>query len=287
MITFLRFARAHTLIGTTLSVLTLYALATRITGHTDFQTLALTLFSCLCANVYITGLNQLYDVNIDKINKPYLPLASGDYSMKTGRRIVITCLILSIISASGSTNYLFATVCLSLIIGIAYSVPPIRLKRFPFWAAFCILAVRGLIVNVLLYLHFQSAVGGGHQLPTVIWLLTAVIFSFSIIIAWFKDLPDTKGDAAYNINTLSLQIGKLSVWRIGAGLLSLAFLFSAATAIFLLNNFGLAIGQLLLLLGLILLSKQLNLQQQASIARYYQGIWVLFFLEYALFAVFG
>lgn len=29
-------------------------------------------------NVSIVGLNQLYDVEIDKINKPYLPLASGE-----------------------------------------------------------------------------------------------------------------------------------------------------------------------------------------------------------------
>lgn len=32
------------------------------------------LVSSLHSNVFITGLNQLSDVAIDKINKPYLPL---------------------------------------------------------------------------------------------------------------------------------------------------------------------------------------------------------------------
>lgn len=286
MLTFLRFARAHTLIGTTLSIVALYALAVRTTGETDLGLLALTLFSCLCANVYITGLNQLTDVEIDKINKPYLPLASGAYSMKTGRAIVIICLLLSLATAVLSTKYLASTVVLSLLLGTAYSLPPVRLKRFAFWAAFCILAVRGLIVNLLLYLHFHYAFGGGQQLPAVVWLLTAIIFTFSIIIAWFKDLPDTEGDAEYNINTLSIQIGRQSVWRIGAWLLSVVFVLAAAAAYWL-NFPTLALGQLILLVGLAIISKQLDLQDQRSIARYYQGIWVLFFLEYGLFAVFG
>lgn len=286
MITFLRFARAHTLIGTSLSIVALFLLASRSTGLTDWPLLGLTLLSCLAANVYITGLNQLTDVEIDKINKPYLPLASGAYSIKTGRSIVILCLLLSIVTATLSTRYLLATVLLSLLLGTAYSLPPIRLKRFPFWAAFCILAVRGLIVNLLLYLHFQYAFGGGTQIPLTVWLLTAIIFVFSIIIAWFKDLPDTEGDAAHGIRTLSLSLGRHSVWKIGNWLLATMFI-AAAVFAYAYDFHLLAGGQLLLLIMLIVLSKQLDLAKQASIARYYQGIWVLFFLEYALFAAVG
>jgi homogentisate phytyltransferase/homogentisate geranylgeranyltransferase len=117
-------------------------------------------------------------------------------------------------------------------------------------------------------------------------LLTAIIFVFSIIIAWFKDLPDTEGDAAHGIRTLSLSLGRHSVWKIGSWLL--ATMFIAATAFAYAYDFHLlAGGQLLLLIMLIVLSKQLDLAKQASIARYYQGIWVLFFLEYALFAAVG
>ena len=31
----------------------------------------------LCGNGYIVGINQIYDVDIDTINKPFLPVAAG------------------------------------------------------------------------------------------------------------------------------------------------------------------------------------------------------------------
>ena len=43
------------------------------------------LVSALLMNVCIVGLNQLYDVEIDKVNKPYLPLASGEMTMRQAR----------------------------------------------------------------------------------------------------------------------------------------------------------------------------------------------------------
>lgn len=35
----------------------------------------------------------------------------------------------------------------SVILGTSYSLPPLRLKRFPFLAAFCIITVRGALVR--------------------------------------------------------------------------------------------------------------------------------------------
>ncbi len=32
----------------------------------------------LAGNGYIVGINQVYDVNIDKVNKPFLPVAAGE-----------------------------------------------------------------------------------------------------------------------------------------------------------------------------------------------------------------
>merc|ERR1712079_547593 len=36
----------------------------------------------LLINVYITGLNQIYDVEIDRQNKPYLPIPAGRLGMR-------------------------------------------------------------------------------------------------------------------------------------------------------------------------------------------------------------
>ena len=296
MITFLRFARAHTIVGTSLSLLTLFLIAGRDVGQLNWALFAFSLFSCLCANVYITGLNQLTDIEIDRINKPYLPLASGEYSVSTGRWIVGVCGVLAIVTCLFYIPWLALTVILSLALGTAYSAEPIRLKRYHFWAAFCIIVVRGLIVNLLLYLHFRTSMGARPQvpvevfeavIPASVWLLTAIIFVFGLIIAWFKDLPDTEGDAEHGIKTMSLLRSKEWVYRTGAWLLSATLLFSGLFAYFMGDNLWLALGLLALLAGFNYNATRLNLSEQKSIAAFYQGTWGVFFGVYVVFAVWG
>ncbi len=289
---FIRFSRPHTVIGTTLSILALYllALSFSVNGELHLRLLLLTLLSCLGANIYIVGLNQITDVDIDRINKPYLPLASGAFSMRTGKLIIIVSVILSLVIAIYLGRYLLLTVLLSLALGTAYSLPPLRLKRFHFWAAFCILAVRGLIVNIFLFLHFQAAINGRHDLPPVIWLLTATIFVYSIIIAWFKDIPDMEGDGRYRINTLSLKLGARRVFLTGVALLTMTGL-----ALIILNlRFDLQVNavvmitaHILLLIALWLASRRVEIRRPSSFGWYYQFIWGLFFLEYITFAAAG
>ena len=286
MITFLRFARAHTIVGTTVSVLVLYLMAGRHLGAQDWTLFGISLLACLFANVYITGLNQLTDVEIDRINKPYLPLASGAYSMATGRVIVWSCLVGAVLTCLLYRPWLTATVISSLLIGTAYSVEPVRLKRYHFWAAFCIIAVRGLIVNLLLYLHFRTELGGSLHVHDNVLALTFVILLFGAVIAWFKDLPDTEGDAAFGIRTLSLVRDRGWVFRLGSGALVLAFLV-AGTMAAARGEWVVTLGLGSLLLAYILLGRQLDLGAQRSIARFYQGVWVLFFAVYGVYGVFG
>ncbi|MFT7120105.1 MAG: homogentisate phytyltransferase/homogentisate geranylgeranyltransferase [Neolewinella sp.] len=298
MITFLRFARAHTIIGTSLSLLTLYLMASRFVGEHDWMMFGISLFSCLCANIYITGLNQLTDIEIDKINKPYLPLASGAYSVSTGKWIVGVCGVLAVLSCLWYIPYLALTVLSSLALGTAYSAEPLRLKRYHFWAAFCIIVVRGLIVNLLLWLHFSTALGARLmelafmpsevevQVPGNVVLLTVVIFVFGLIIAWFKDLPDTEGDEEHGIRTMSLIRSPEWVYRAGAWLLAGTLLAAGTWSLFSGATF-LGIGFLVLLAGFGFNTTRLDLSDQKSIAAFYQGTWGVFFGVYVLFAVWG
>ena len=292
LINFIRFSRLHTVVGTSLSILALYLLALSMSDYQDWHlaTLFLTLASCLGANIYIVGLNQVTDVEIDRINKPYLPLASGAFSMRMGYFLIIFSVLLSLAIAFYIGKYLLLTVLLSLVLGTAYSLPPFRLKRFYFWAAFCIIAVRGLIVNLLLFLNFHFLINSQEDIPPSIWLLTGTIFIYSIIIAWFKDIPDMEGDRQYEIRTLSLRIGAKKVFRIGNMMISLIYV-SLMILPFLLMlelNTLVFVGAHLLLLGLLwLANKRVDLQQKQSIQRYYQFIWLLFFLEYITFATAG
>ena len=50
-------------------------------------------------NIFITGINQLTDVEIDRINKPFLPIAAGDLSPRAGRWIVAASAVLPIAMA--------------------------------------------------------------------------------------------------------------------------------------------------------------------------------------------
>ena len=49
----------------------------------------------LLMNLYIVGLNQLFDIDLDKVNKPQLPLAAGDLSPRAGIVIVLASLVAS------------------------------------------------------------------------------------------------------------------------------------------------------------------------------------------------
>jgi len=289
---FVLFSRPHTVIGTTLSITVLYLLAL---SYSDFQSLqldilGLTLLSCLGANIYIVGLNQVTDVAIDRINKPYLPLASGAFSMRTGYLLITLSVLVSLLIALYLGHYLLLTVLLSLALGTAYSLPPFRLKRFHFWAAFCIIAVRGLIVNLLLFLHFHSIINVEHSIPPAIWLLTATIFVYSIAIAWFKDIPDMEGDQKYRINTLTLRLGASRVFRTGNALIALTYLALIVLPLiipFQLSPAVMAAAHLLFLFLLWRAARGVDLTDSAGVFRYYQFIWVLFFLEYIAFAAAG
>jgi len=289
---FIRFSRLHTVIGTSLSITTLYVLALSFSNyqHLHVGTWLFTLLSCLGANIYIVGLNQITDVDIDRINKPYLPLASGAFSMRLGYIIITVSVLISLIIALILGKFLALTVLLSLMLGTMYSLTPFRLKRFYFWAAFCIIAVRGLIVNLLLFTHFNSIINNQTNLPPVIWLLTATIFIYSIIIAWFKDIPDMEGDRQYNISTLTLYLGAKNVFYIGNILITSIYLTLMILPFYIKldvsKSFFLA-AHLFLLSVLWTVNPRVKLSSKTSFRLYYQFIWLLFFLEYITFAVGG
>ena len=184
--------------------------------------------------------------------------------------------------------FLILTVVLSLIIGTAYSLPPIRLKRYPFWASMCILDVRGAIVNLGLYLYFATQLGLGRTVPARVWALTLFVLVFSFAIAIFKDIPDLEGDRQFNITTFTIKLGKETVFNLSrwlltscyAGMILVGFLrFAGVNSIFVvLAHF--------VILGLMWWRTQkTDLQDKSSIASAYKFIWKLFYLEYLIFPI--
>jgi homogentisate phytyltransferase / homogentisate geranylgeranyltransferase len=309
---FWKFSRPHTIIGTSCSVLGIYGLVAagalaevnplaidatawaalgKVLGGisgSNLVNLGLSWLACLAGNVYIVGLNQLTDVAIDRINKPQLPIAAGEFTWNQGQKIVITSGLLALLIAAFQGSYLLAMVTASLVIGTAYSLPPVRLKRFPLWAALCIFGVRGVVVNLGLFLHFQSWFSAVPRLPLEIWVLTAFVIAFTFAIAIFKDIPDMEGDRQYQISTFTLKLGAKAVFDLARWVLITCYLgmllIILAGQLRVQVAFG-VISHCLLLGFMVWRSLQVDLEQKSAIARFYQFIWKLFFLEYFVFPV--
>ncbi|WP_299402055.1 homogentisate phytyltransferase [Acaryochloris sp. IP29b_bin.148] len=298
-----KFSRPHTIIGTSLSVigLALIALSTQYRGSALITGLPIpalafyqqfllwivaVLIPSLGANIYIVGLNQLTDIEIDRINKPKLPLASGEFSPQQGRWIVGGAGLLALALSSVQGVRLLWTVGLSMLMGTVYSIPPIRLKRFPFWAALCIFGVRGGVVNIGFFLHFRHLLGGTGEIPLKVWVLTGFVILFAFAISICKDIPDYEGDLKFNIRTLTVRLGGQWVFRLSCWVLSLAYLGIIGMALWGLPETYQS-GLLFTHLGLLFLfwyrSQRVNLKHHQQVTQFYQWIWKLFFLEYIIF----
>jgi len=290
-----KFSRPHTIIGSVISIVTLWLLALKNDVYiANIDVLFLTVLAGVACNIFIVGLNQIIDVDLDKINKPKLPLADGSLTISNAYLIIWTSLTISLISAFYAGPVLGILIILICLIGIAYSVPPIQLKKHHLPAALAITVVRGILVNVGMFLHFSYATGQiGWQVilaspfqifTNELWILTGFVVAFSIAIAWFKDLPDTLGDARYHFKTLALTFSPKVALFGGVFLVFSAYIF-AMYRLFIadvdLLLYCHVIAAILFIVNVIFV----KLDKPASVTRFYMNFWVFFFAEYIFFAV--
>ena len=284
LLTFWKFTRPHTIIGSTLSICALYAIA-GVGRPFQPMLLFLSLLSAWACNVYITGLNQWSDVEVDRINKPWLPIPAGLLSRVQALRIVLFCGALALITAAFFSSGFLGLLGLIMAIGTAYSLPPLKFKRNHVLAAACISVVRGLLVNLGFYLHFHYELTGVLGLDASIWPLTVFVFAFSLGIAWFKDIPDTQGDAQYQFGTLAVRSGRQSAFVAGVVVVSAAYLYimlAAWLGYLMAPAFYVATHALALLLFLFQ-ARQLRVGDDRQVKRFYLFFWGLFFLEYLIY----
>ncbi|PKA59734.1 Homogentisate phytyltransferase 1, chloroplastic [Apostasia shenzhenica] len=168
-----------------------------------------------CINTYCSAVNQLYDIEIDKINKPYLPLVSGELTIGTGIAIALaTALaVLGIAYFSGSKHLLWGAL-LSLFIFSAYSVnlPLLRWKQSAFGGMFTHVAGFGIVLQLSTYLFMQTEVFKRQAYiprPLAFGLISASIFA--AVVSAFKDIPDIEGDRKNNIKSLATRLGILDL----------------------------------------------------------------------------
>lgn len=287
------FSRPHTIVGSLLSIAAWYLISLAIAfpeypllqAGPRLSSFGLTLLSALSCNVFITGLNQVVDIPLDKINKPWLPIPSGRLSRATAIRIVAMSGGIALLTAGLGSTWLLGLIATIMLVGALYSLPPIQLKRHHLSAAFCILLVRGVLVNAGMPLHFLYLYTGKAQLPPDVWPVVLFVTLFSIGIAWFKDIPDTQGDAAHQIHTLALKTSPATALQWGRIMVVLAFLLlmlMTAWQQLRVNLPFVVASQSILLVLFVRSSYQVQLAQQASIQKFYMRFWGFFFAAYIL-----
>jgi homogentisate phytyltransferase/homogentisate geranylgeranyltransferase len=291
IVTLWKFGRPHTLIGSMISICTLYAIVCEKNLTLYIPLLIIALIIGITCNLFIVGINQIADVNIDRINKPYLPIAAGDLKSQSAKIIVFVSLFISLGLALYISIYLFAIILLSALIGWAYSMPPFHLKRHHLLAALAITTVRGVLINLGGFLVFNYIVNKSLGIPENVKILTLFIIAFSIAISWFKDLPDVEGDSKYNIRTLAILYSSKVALIAGHILVGSAYLFTIyLKSIDIKSSENPALetqilfyGHLVLFALFILNAFSIQLQKHESVKQFYKRFWLFFFAEYLLY----
>jgi|Transcript_6382 homogentisate solanesyltransferase len=289
---FWKFLRPHTIRGTILGSLAVTSKAIMENpAAIDWGLLPramLGVLALLCGNGYIVGINQIYDVEIDAVNKPFLPMAAGELGFTQAWAI---CVVLAA-AGLGITTFNFGSLiaklyAFGLFLGTIYSVPPLRLKKNAV-AAFAIIAtVRGFLLNFGVYHATRAALGLPFVWSPPIAFITTFVTVFATVIAITKDLPDVDGDKKFGIETFATRMGVRNIAYLGSGLLVANYAGAVALAVRMPHAFNAAVMvPFHALFAALVVAATVRLDKsrysREGIAGYYRFIWYLFYSEYAL-----
>ena len=200
---YLQLIRIHNTIGSALSAFMGFAVASKW----DFEPVPLILsmltVSLIAAGGYV--INDYYDVEIDRINKPYRPIPSGAVSLRTARNLALALMVLGIASS------MFINVWAILIAVIT----AVALWEYARW-----IKRTGLPGNLIVALFSAlSAFYGGLAYFKGDWLFlvsipTVYIFFFTLAREFVKGIEDYEGDKAHGVATLAVTLGVKRTWII-------------------------------------------------------------------------
>jgi len=290
--TLYKFSRPHTIRGTILASLVGVVRAVleypNAVSFSLLQRALMGLLGLLLGNVFIVGINQIYDVDIDKINKPFLPVASQDLSL------FWAWVIVTIAGSAGPAivshwypGLIFKLYAFGLTVGALYSVPPFQFKRFPVVAGATIACVRGFLLNFGVYYAARQALGLPFAWNPPVMFLASFMTVFAGVIAVTKDLPDVQGDRQYNISTFATRVGVERVALAASCVLMLAYtgaILAAALTPFGTFRRSTMIGGHAVMMAFVVRNLiGLDPGSVGSVKLFYKRIWDLFYAEYALY----
>jgi 4-hydroxybenzoate polyprenyltransferase len=164
-------------------------------------------------NAGSNALNQIYDLEIDRINKPKRPLPSGRLSIREAWTFTLlayaAALVLAWFVAPDGRRECFWIVVIAAVITFLYSVPPFRTKRLGIWANVTIAVPRGVLLKVAGWSSVKTIVGAEP------WYIGAIFGLFLLGASTTKDFADMEGDARGGCRTLPIIYGvRRAAWMI-------------------------------------------------------------------------
>jgi geranylgeranylglycerol-phosphate geranylgeranyltransferase len=179
-----------------IAVLSVWVAAIVAGGIDPVYNLVLATLSAALITMGANVINDIFDVEIDRINKPERPLPSGKVSMHEAYFIFIFSYILAWVLAWQVSYQVFLV---ALIFGLLLILYSFLLKR------------KVLIGNFVVSLTTGMAfVFGGMAVNRVAGTLFPALFAFFFHFGReiIKDLQDVKGDRAIGANTLAVVYGQ-------------------------------------------------------------------------------
>jgi 4-hydroxybenzoate polyprenyltransferase len=164
-------------------------------------------------NAASNALNQIYDLDIDRVNKPARPLPSGRMSMRQAWSFTYAAyaaaLLLAWLVSPRGRHECFWIVLAATAITILYSVPPFRTKRLGIWANLTIAVPRGVLLKVAGWSSVKTIVG------VEPWYIGMIFGLFLLGASTTKDFADMDGDARGGCRTLPIIYGvRRAAWMI-------------------------------------------------------------------------
>ena len=156
-------------------------------------------------NAGSNALNQIYDLEIDRINKPRRPLTSGRMTLRQAWVFTVVAyaltLLLAWMVAPGGRHECFWIVAIAVVATIVYSVPPLRTKQLGMWANITIAIPRGVLLKVAGWSAVKTVVG------VEPWFIGGIFGLFLLGASTTKDFADMEGDAKGGCRTLPIIHG--------------------------------------------------------------------------------
>ncbi len=156
------------------------------------------------------ALNQICDLEIDRVNKPARLLPAGQISSGEAWGPTAAGYLMSLFVAAQINLEFFTLALAAALMTIAYSAPPLRTKRFTFLANITIAVPRGVLLKVAGWSTVRSA------MTPEPWFIGLIFGAFLLGATSTKDFSDMPGDSLHGCQTLPVRYGLERAAWIGA-----------------------------------------------------------------------